>query len=67
MELVNLVADRALRRMGDLNNDGCINQPDLDILLTKMGLEDSLTDLNKDGIVDSKDQSIPKKKMSNGN
>jgi hypothetical protein len=32
-----------------------------------MGIEDSLADLNKDGIVDSKDQDILAKKMGNGN
>lgn len=66
-ELGNLVVDGFLRRIGDLNNDGCINQSDLNILLTKMGMEDSLADLNKDGFVDSKDQAILKKKMRTGN
>ena len=66
-ELGNLVIDGFLRRIGDLNNDGCINQSDLNILLTKMGMEDSLADLNKDGFVDSKDQAILKKKMRTGN
>jgi hypothetical protein len=66
-ELGNLVVDGFLRRIGDLNNDGCINQSDLDILLTKMGIEGSLADLNKDGIVDLKDQDILAKKMGNGN
>lgn len=66
-ELGNLVVDGFLRRIGDLNNDGCIDSSDLGILLTMMGQEDSLADLNKDGSVDSKDQAILVNKMKNGN
>jgi hypothetical protein len=57
--LGDLVVDGYLRRRGDLNGDGCVDDDDLAILTSQMGVAGvSRADLNGDGIVNWKDRAM---------
>ncbi|KAL3809262.1 hypothetical protein ACHAXA_002248 [Cyclostephanos tholiformis] len=62
--LGDIVVDGFLRLIGDLNNDGCVDDADLAILASQIGQTNSRADLNKDGIVDNKDRVIFKNYLS---